>query len=77
MKTISNIVLSCVFFLFGILNGLAKATPPAPNGKTTNGPPPPPPGLPINDHLFYLIVFAVFFGIYIVYKRKQDNKIWA
>ena len=78
MKAISNKFLVFIFFLFGILNGMAKATPPAPNSKIAvavdDPPPPPPPGLPINEHLFYLLILAVIFGIYIVYSRKIHNK---
>ena len=50
---------------------MAKATPPAPNQKTNA---PIPYGLPISEHLFHLLILAVFFGIYIIYTRKLDNK---
>jgi hypothetical protein len=57
---------------------MAKATPPAPNSKTMDDPgfpiPPPPPALPINDHIFHLLILAVIFGIYIIYSRKTQNK---
>jgi hypothetical protein len=55
---------------------MAKATPPAPNSKTMDDPefPPPPPELPINDHIFHLLILAVIFGIYIIYSRKTQNK---
>ena len=71
MKAILNKFLVFIFFLFGILNGMAKATPPAPNQKTNA---PIPYGLPISEHLFHLLILAVFFGIYIIYTRKLDNK---
>ena len=75
MKAILNKFLVFIFFLFGILNGMAKATPPAPSSKIADaGDLPPPPGLPINEHLFYLLILAVIFGIYIIYSRKMQNK---
>ena len=76
MKAILNKFLVFTFFLFGILNGMAKATPPAPSSKIAVDDPfaPPPPGLPINEDLFYLLILAVIFGIYIIYSRKIDNK---
>ncbi len=72
MKAIVNKFLAFTFFLFGILNGMAKATPPAPNAKTNI--PPPPPGAPINEHLLYLLILAVFFGIYIICTRNLEGK---
>jgi hypothetical protein len=72
MKAILNKFLVFIFFLFGILNGMAKATPPSPNGRTSDTPPPP--GLPIDESLFYLIILAVIFGIYITYSRKLNPK---
>ncbi len=71
MKAIIKQFIVFSFFLFGILNGMAKATPPVPNGKTNA---PPPVGLPINEDLFYLLILAVIFGIYIVYSRKLNPK---
>ncbi len=63
------------FLLFGIVEAIAKATPPPPNRRVADvGDLPPPPGLPINEHLFYLLILAVIFGIYIVYSRKIQNK---
>jgi hypothetical protein len=73
MKVIIKQFLVFSFLLFGILNGMAKATPPAPNSKIADGEPPPP-GLPINEHLFLLLILAVIFGIYIVYSRKLNPK---
>ncbi len=72
MKAIVNKLLAFTFFLFGILNGMAKATPPAPNQKTNI--PPTPVGLPINENLFYLLILAVFFGIYIIYTHNLEGK---
>ncbi|WP_026452071.1 hypothetical protein [Aequorivita capsosiphonis] len=44
---------------------------PAPN----NNPPPPNPQLPIDDHIWILLVAGLVFGIYMVYKRnKATNK---
>jgi len=68
MKAIVDKLLFFVFFLFGALNVFAQPVPPVPL------PPPPPPGLPINEPVFYLLIIAVFFGIYIIYSRKMQNK---
>ena len=75
MKAILSKFLTFIFFLFGILNGMAKATPPAPNAKT-NFDELPPPGIegPIDESIIYLLILAVFFGIYIIYTRKLNDK---
>lgn len=41
----------------------------------SQGPPPPdqnrPPELPIDDNIWMLLIAGVFFGIYIIYRRKR------
>jgi hypothetical protein len=73
MKTIVNAFFILIAFLLGIVDAVAKNNPPLPNpnGKT-NGPELP--GLPIDEHLFYLLIIAVFFGIYIIYTCKLNTK---
>ena len=72
MKTIVNAFFIVIAFLLGIVDAVAKNNPPVPNpnGKTNNGIP----GLPIDEHLFYLLIIAVFFGIYIIYTCKLNTK---
>ncbi len=74
MKAIANRFFVFSFFLFGILNGMSKTVPPAPNSRTAFDPGGGHPGLTINEHLLHLIILAIFFGIYIIYTRKLDNK---
>jgi hypothetical protein len=56
--------------LIGISNAFAGPHPPPPNGKK----PPPPPGLPIDENLFIVLILAVLFGIYIIYKYQLKTK---
>ena len=74
MKTIVNAFFIVIAFLLGIVDTVAKNNPPVPNpnGKTNNGPELP--GFPIDEHLFYLLIIAVFFGIYIIYTCKLNTK---
>lgn len=63
-----------VIFLLGIMdvwggNG-AGSGPPSPTGKK----PPPPPGLPIDDHIIFLVVGALMFGIYVIYLHSLKTK---
>ena len=70
MKIITNKLFIITICLFGIFNTFAAPHPPPPNGKK----PPPPPGLPIDDNLFILLIIAVLFGIYIIYKHQLKAK---
>ena len=74
MKTIVNAFFIVIAFLLGILDSVAKNNPPVtnPNGRTNGFVEHP--GLPINEHLFYLLILAVFFGIYIIYTCKLNTK---
>ena len=43
---------------------------PSPTGKK----PPPPPGLPIDENIMILVVIALLFGMYIIYKHSVKRK---
>ncbi|HWS60675.1 MAG TPA: hypothetical protein VN182_07065 [Flavobacterium sp.] len=63
MKIIANKFLITLICLLGISNLFAKPHPPTPFKK-----PPPPPGLSIDENLYILLLIAILFGIYIIYK---------
>ena len=70
MKIIANkffitlICLLCVSFVF------AGPNPPPPTHKK----PPPPPGLPIDEHIYMIVVFVILFGIYTIYRHNLKTK---
>ena len=70
MKIIISKLLIIMTYLLGIFNTFAAPNPPPPNGKK----PPPPPGLPIDDSLFLLLIIAVLFGVYTIYKCQIKTK---
>ena len=74
MKTIVNIFFIVIAFLLGIVDTVAKNNPPVPNpnGRTNVGQPLP--GLPINEHLFYLLILAIVFGMYTIYSQSIKAK---
>ena len=61
-------------FLMGIMDVVAGngagSGPPTPTGKK----PPPPPGLPIDDHIIFLLVGALMFGFYVIYVHSLKTK---
>ena len=73
MKTIVNAFFIVIAFLIGIVDTVAKNNPPPPsyNGKTNA---PVPPTFPINEHLSFLLIVAVVYGIYIIYKQTIKTK---
>jgi hypothetical protein len=73
MKTIVNAFFIVIAFLLGILDTAAKNNPPAPNpnGKTNFVGKP---GVPINEHLFYLLILAIVFGMYTIYSQSIKAK---
>ena len=73
MKTIVNIFFIVIAFLLGTVDTVAKNNPPVPNpnGKTNNAPP----GFPINEHLSFLLIVAVVYGIYIIHNQSFKTKI--
>lgn len=60
------VVLTAIVDLFAL-----GATPPEPFARKK---PPPPPGLPIDEHVFIIMLLAFFFGMYIVYSHKLKIK---
>ena len=74
MKTIVNAFFIVIAFLLGTVDTVAKNNPPVPNPNGGNKDFPGQPGLPIDEHLFYLLIIAVFFGIYIIYTCKLNTK---
>jgi hypothetical protein len=72
MKTIINKFFILIAYLLGIAGVFAAPNPPPPNGRN-QGPPPPPPGLPIDEYNTVLLVLALLFGMYVVYKHTLKN----
>ena len=70
MKIIANKFFMTMLFLLGSFVLFAGPTPPPPNFKK----PPPPPGLPIDEDILTLVVFAVLFGIYFIYNHNIKTK---
>ncbi len=70
MKTSLNAFFIVIAFLLGIVDTVAKNNPPVPNpnGKTNN------PGFPINEHLSFLLIVAVVFGMYVIYNQTIKSK---
>jgi hypothetical protein len=54
---------------FGVFAG-----PPAPGPL---GLPPPPPDVPIDQHIFIIILISLFFGLFIIYNKLKTKKIQA
>ncbi len=79
MKIESNKFYFLIIFLFGIVSVLAESKPPPPPANarlasTSDFPPPPPPGVSIDQNLFILMIIALLFGIYIIYKHSLNQK---
>ena len=56
----------------GIVSVFAETPPvPSPMGRKK---PPPPPGLPIDENILIVMIFAVLFGLYIIYGFKFKTK---
>jgi hypothetical protein len=73
MRVLSDKLFLFIGFLMGtfytIAGTPANSGPPSPTGK-----PPGPPGLPIDDNTLMLLIVALLFGIYIIYKRTIKEK---
>jgi hypothetical protein len=70
MKIIANRFFVTMIYLLGVSIAFAKPYPPSPGYKR----PPPPPGLPIDENLFIVLILAVLFGIYVIYKYQLKTK---
>lgn len=64
MKIQSSKYIYSIFFVF---SGVVVFGQPDPT-------PPPPPGLAIGENIWGLIIFALIFGIYIIYKYRFKRK---
>jgi hypothetical protein len=75
MKVVSDKFFLLLVFLLGTMYAFAgnpDGPPvPSPTGKKK---PPPPPGLPIDENIMILVVIALLFGIYIIYKQSVKRK---
>lgn len=72
MKIFKSIFIITVIFMLGIFNAIAADPPmPSPMGRRR---PPPPPGLPIDEHIFIVIILAVLFGIFIINNFRLKTK---
>jgi drug/metabolite transporter (DMT)-like permease len=75
MKIISRRFLMAIIALFGVISVFSAPAPPAPPIQQRTGPPvPPEEQLPIDQGLVFLIVAALIFGTYIIYKHKLKQK---
>jgi hypothetical protein len=76
MKLFVNKIYYLFILLFGVMTvfaGTAPASgPPAPTGKGAGLPPPP--GLPIDNYISILILVALVYGSYSIYKRSVKTK---
>lgn len=70
MKTIANKLIFVTIYLLGVTIAFATPKPPPPNYKK----PPSPPGLPIDENISVLVIMAILFGIYIIYKYQLKTK---
>jgi hypothetical protein len=72
MKVIKKVFFTKILFMLGVFDALADGPPaPSPTGRRL---PPPPPGLPIDENIFVLMMTAILFGIYIIYRFKLKTK---
>ena len=72
MKFFKIVFFSVMIFVLGIFNAFAAdIVPPSPTARRK---PPPPPGLPIDENILILMLVALLFGIYIIYRFKLKQK---
>jgi hypothetical protein len=71
MKTFLNKAFNTIILLLFSTSGFAGPTPPAPMAPDDIGDPPP---LPIDENLVILILTALLFGLYTIYKHKLNRK---
>ncbi len=70
MKIIASRFLIIMICLLGVSGMFAVPHPPAPTYKK----PPPPPGLPIDENLLLLFLFAIILAAYIIYRHNIKTK---
>jgi hypothetical protein len=74
MRIFINIFFVVVLFLLDIVGVMAGPNPPVPSPRKKGGGPPPNPGLPIDQDLVILLIIAVLFGVYVIYKHQLKQK---
>jgi hypothetical protein len=70
MKNIVNKFIFVTIYLLGVAIAFAAPKPPPPNYKR----PAPPQGLPIDENISFLVIIAIMFGIYIIYRHRLKTK---
>jgi hypothetical protein len=70
MKNIANKLLFVTICLFGVTIAFAAPNPPAPTHKK----PPSPPGLSIDENVLVIVIMAILFGIYMIYRYQLKTK---
>jgi len=70
MKTIASKFIFVTLYLLGVTIAFAAPKPPPPNYKK----PPSPPGLPIDENISVLVIMALLFGIYMIYRHQLKTK---
>ena len=67
MKKLQSFIITIGVFLLSILNVIAQPIPPAP-------PEDPPAVVPIGDNIQFIVILAVVFGLFVIYKylKKQN-----
>lgn len=71
MKTIIYRFFVLIVILLGVMGVFAAPHPPSPGAKTNV---PPPPGVPIDDNICGLVMIALLFGMYVVFKYPLKTK---
>lgn len=76
MNVVSDKFFLLLAFLLGTLYAFAGNAdgPPVPSPTGKHKKPPPPPGLPIDENIMILVVIALLFGMYIIYKHSLKRK---
>jgi hypothetical protein len=74
MKTAKTFFLVLFITLINASSVLAGQTPPAPAAQAAALGPEPPPESPIDQNLIILLVVALFFGMYTIYRYNLIKK---
>ena len=72
MKKLQSFIITTGVFIFVGLNVVAAQITPTDPGPPT--PPPQEPEFPIGDNIQFIVILAVVFGIFVIYKylKKQN-----